>query len=206
MIDARELHVYIDHIVDDMDKSQLDALENAPLGYAAKIEAKINSLLFEHYRGTFSRWLETGRIVCHPTYRLPQYIHPTSVTDMIGGSLYQAEDDMNSLEQDLVMELTALPNVRWWHRNISRHGFCLNGFINHYPDIILMTQSGKIILGETKGEHLKNDDGRDKIALGTAWKSAAGSQYRYYIVFRDDEDLLPGAVGMKKFIEMIKEL
>lgn len=74
---------------------------------------------------------------------------------MLGGSLYQAEEDMNQLEQDLVMELTALPNVRWWHRNIARHGFCINGYINHYPDVMIMTQSGKIILAETKGEHLK---------------------------------------------------
>lgn len=65
---------------------------------------------------------------------------------------------MNQLEQDSVMELTALPNVRWWHRNMARRGFCINGYINHYPDIVIMTKSGKIILAETKGEHLKNDD------------------------------------------------
>ena len=48
-------------------------------------------------------------------------------------SLYAAEDgDMNKLEQKLVVELTALPNVRWWHRNIARQGFSINGFIKHY--------------------------------------------------------------------------
>ena len=127
-------------------------------------------------------------------------------TDMIGGSLYQAEEDMNQLEQDLVMELTALPNVRWWHRNIAKHGFCINGFINHYPDIMLMTNSGKVIFVETKGEHLKNDDSRDKIALGQAWRNAAGSQFRYYMVFADGAEPLPGAVGMKQFMEIVREL
>lgn len=97
-----------------------------------------------------------------------QIIHPVSSTGMFGGSLYQAEEDMNNLEQDLVMELTALPNVRWWHRNIARHGFAINGFIKHYPDIMIITQSGKIIFAETKGNHLKNDDSRDKILLGQA--------------------------------------
>ena len=58
------------------------------------------------------------------------------------------------------------PNVRWWHRNIARQGFAINGFIKHYPDILIMTQSGKLICAETKGEHLKNDDSREKIALG----------------------------------------
>ncbi|MBQ4142742.1 MAG: hypothetical protein IJD43_04620, partial [Thermoguttaceae bacterium] len=176
MVDAAELQAYIDRIVGDMDKAQLAAMEKAPLGYAAKIRAKIESLLTQHYKETFLKWLETEKIVCEPSFRLPMAIHPMGSTDMFGGSLYQAEEDMNGLEQDLVMELTALPNVRWWHRNIARHGFAINGYIKHYPDIMVMTQSGKIIFAETKGEHLKNDDSRDKIALGQAWRNAAGSQ------------------------------
>lgn len=206
MIDSSELRAYINRVVDDMDKSQLAALEKAPLGHAAMIKAKIDSLLTEHYRETFFRWLETERIVCRPYFRLPQAIHPMNSTDMIGGSLYQAEEDMDQLELDLVMELTALSNVRWWHRNMSRREFCINGFINHYPDIIIMTQSGKLILVETKGAHLKNDDSREKITIGNAWKSAAGSQYRYYMVFKNDEDSLPGSISMKRFIDTIKEL
>ena len=205
-VDAAELRAYIDLIVGTMDKAQLAAMEKAPLGYAAKIKTKIESLLTDHYKETFARWLETERIVCRPSYRLPVCIHPMDNTDMIGGSLYQAEEDMNQLEQDLVMELTALPNVRWWHRNIARHGFCINGFINHYPDIMLMTNSGKIILVETKGEHLKNDDSRDKIALGQAWRNAAGSQFRYYMVFADGAEPLPGAVEMRQFVEIIAAL
>ena len=113
---------------------------------------------------------------------------------------------MNKLEQKLIMELTALPNVRWWHRNISRHGFAINGFIKHYPDIMLMTESGKIIFVETKGEHLKNDDSREKIALGDAWCHAAGSKYRYYMVFEGEDNLLPGAVSMSQFVETVKAL
>ena len=206
MVDATELQAYIDRIVGDMDKAQIAAMDKAPLGYATKIRAKIESLLTQHYRETFKQWLETEKIVCKPNFRLPIAIHPTESTDMFGGSLYQAEEDMNGLEQDLVMELTALPNVRWWHRNIARHGFAINGYIKHYPDVMIMTQSGKIIFAETKGEHLKNDDSRDKIALGQAWRNAAGNQYRYYMVFRDDENLLPGAVSLKQFIEIVKAL
>ena len=206
MVGSAELSAYVDRIVDDMDKAQLAAMEKAPLGYADKIRRKIEHLLTQHYKETFAQWLETERIVCRPSYRLPSTIHPVSSTDMFGGSLYQAEEDMNQLEQELVMELTALPNIRWWHRNIARHGFCINGFINHYPDVMIMTQSGKVILAETKGDHLKNDDSRDKIALGQAWRNAAGSQYRYYIVFRDGDNLLPGAVSMSQFVETIKAL
>lgn len=207
MVDAAELKAYIDLIVGSMTKEQLAAMEKSPMGYGEKIKKKILSLLEQHYRETFDKWLETEQIVCQPHFKLPSAIHPMTSTDMIGGSLYTAEEgDMNKLEMDLVMELTALPNVRWWHRNISRHGFCINGFINHYPDIMVMTNSGKIIFVETKGEHLKNDDSREKIALGKAWKNAAGSQYRYYMVFKDGDNLLPGAVSVSQFIEMVKML
>ena len=207
MVDAAELKAYIDRIVNDMDKAQLAAMEKAPLGYAAKIRAKIETLLEAHYRETFEKWLETERIVCMPSFRLPASIHPASNTDIYARSLYTAEDgDMNKLEQKLIVELTALPNVRWWHRNIARQGFAINGFIKHYPDILIMTQSGKLICAETKGEHLKNDDSREKIALGQAWRTAAGKDFRYYMVFENEENLLPGAVSMSQFIDTVKAL
>ena len=71
---------------------------------------------------------------------------------------------------------------------------------------MIMTESGKIILAETKGDHLKNDNSREKIALGQVWLAAAGKNYRYYIVFENDENLLPGAVSMSQFIDIVKVL
>lgn len=53
-------------------------------------------------------------------------------------------------------------NVKWWHRNKERSGFFINGALNHYPDFIVMTQRGNVILIETKGKHLKM-----KIVLGS---------------------------------------
>ena len=207
MVDAAELKAYINRIVDDMDKAQLAAMEKAPLGYAAKIRDKIETLLEAHYRETFEKWLETERIVCKPYFRLRPSIHPATYTDIYARSLYAAEDgDMNKLEQKLVVELTALPNVRWWHRNIAKQDFAINGFIKHYPDILIMTKSGKLICAETKGDHLKNDDSREKIALGQAWRTAAGKDFRYYMIFDNEENLLPGAMSMSQFIDTVKAL
>ena len=206
MVDGSDLRAYVNLIVDGMDREQLAAMEKAPLGFAAKIRAKIETLLEQHYKETFFTWLDWGKIVCEPSYRLPSAIHPTSSTAIYGKSLYEAEEDMNTLEQDLVKRLTAIPNVLWWHRNIARHGFAINGYFNHYPDIMIMTKSGKIILAETKGEHLKNDDSQEKIELGAAWRNAAGNRYRYYMVFRDEENLPHGAVSMGQFVETVEAL
>lgn len=59
---------------------------------------------------------------------------------------------------------------------------------------------------EAKGKHLKNDDSREKIAPGKAWQNVSGSQYRYYMVFEDDVEPLPGALNIGAFLETIKEL
>ena len=53
---------------------------------------------------------------------------------------------------------------------------------------------------------MKNDDSQEKIALGKAWQNAAGSQYRYYMVFDEGVEPLPGAVTMQRFIETIQAL
>ena len=206
-IDAEELKAYLERIVGNMDKDQLSAMEKAIQAYGEKIKNKIEVLLKKHCQKTFFDWLETERIACRPSFRLPDHIHPTTHTKIYGKSLYQAEEgNMNSLESALVIELTALPNVRWWHRNISRQGFCINGFLNHYPDIIIRTEKGKLICAETKGEHLKNEDSREKIELGMAWSSHAGSQFRYYMVFKEENNLPKGAVSMSQFLEIIKAL
>ena len=76
---------------------------------------------------------------------------PIDSTAIYGKSLYEAEESGNKFETELIQAITGLPNIRWWHRNIARTGFAINGFINHYPDFIVRTRSGKIIIIETKG-------------------------------------------------------
>ena len=44
------------------------------------------------------------------------------------------------------------------------------------------------------------------IALGQTWRTAAGKDFRYYMVFENEENLLPSAVSMSQFIDTIKEL
>ena len=205
-VDGGELRNYIDRIVEDMTEEQLAGLEKSPLAYAQKIREKIESLLEIHYEQQFNRWLETGQIQCEEIYSMPSMIHPVESTSLIGGSLYQAEEDMNGLERELVMELTAIPSVRWWHRNIARHGFRINGFINHYPDIIVMTEKGNIVLVETKGGHLKNDDSMQKARMGRAWQKEAGKKYRYYMVFRDTDTKVDGMISMSDFLDILKDL
>lgn len=206
MVDDGELRSYIDRIVDDMDRETLAALEQAPQGFAWRIKKYVDALLEEHYLKVFQNWIEIGRIVAEPFYRFPDMIGPLHSSGTFGKSLYQEEEEVNGFEYDMVMALTAMPNVRWWHRNIARHGFCINGFVKHYPDFIVETQSGKTILIETKGDHLENTETKHKIQLGRAWQNLAGSSFRYYMVFQSKDLNLNGALQFDKFCELLKNL
>ena len=79
-------------------------------------------------------------------------------------------------------------------------------FINHYPDFIVKTKSGKIILIETKGEHLKNDDSQEKLKLADDWISHAGDEYNYFMVFDKEAIDDRNACTVKNFIQTVSEL
>ncbi len=205
MIDDHELSAYIDRIVDDMDKDTLSALGKSPQGFAVRIRRYIEGLLEGHYEKQFNEWLEIGKIVCRPSYSLPAVIAPMKATTTYGKSLYGGEEEANGFEYDMVLALTGM-NIKWWHRNMSRKGFVVNGFINHYPDFIAMTEKGKIVLIETKGDHLDNEQNRKKLALSRKWQEKAGEPFRYYMVFQEKAPDLDGAYAFDRFLEMLEKL
>ncbi len=50
-----------------------------------------------------------------------QEISPTNTIASIPKSLYSEEENFDTeYERKVVMELSSLNNVRWWHRNIAR--------------------------------------------------------------------------------------
>ena len=103
-------------------------------------------------------------------------------------------------------ELSALDNVKWWHRNISRLGFQINGHIHAYPDIIVMMNSGRLLMVETKGDHLDNDESREKASIGTKWGTLTDRQFRYFMVFQTKQPDYPGAYSYDRFMEIVKGL
>lgn len=123
-----------------------------------------------------------------------------------GLNMDTAEEDMNEYEFKVVWALSELANVKWWHRNISRLGFQINGPVHAYPDIIVMLHSGKILMVETKGDHLDNDESKEKAKIGDQWAKLAGKQYKYYMVFETKQPDYPGAYSLERFMEIVKGL
>jgi len=112
---------------------------------------------------------------------------------------------MNNFEHKIITEIASLDNIRWWHRNRERKDFCINGFINHYPDFLVMTNSGIMLLIETKGDDRDNSDSKRKLELGKLWESKAGSdKFSYFMVF--DKNPIENALSFHDFISRIKSL
>ena len=84
---------------------------------------------------------------------------------------------------------------------VQLKGHFINGFINHYPDFIIQTKSGKTILLETKGDHL---DAEQKIKRGDLWKSKAGNNFRYFMVY--ERRTVDGAYKMEDFLNIIRDI
>jgi type III restriction enzyme len=69
-----------------------------------------------------------------------------------------------------------------------------------------MTENGKILMIEPKGDHLENTESRQKVEIGDVWQSMAGANYRYYMVFRDKDLNVKGAVRFDRFMEIVRGL
>lgn len=169
--------------------------------YTLKIKQKILNLENAHKEREFCQMLNTDQVYTKPAYSIPNEITLRSPLTGIPKMLHTKEDDINGFEKEVINEVANLENVEWWTRNIDRRGFCINGFINHYPDFIIKTKKGKIILLETKGDHL---DAEQKIELGNLWASKAGNDFRYFLVY--DNRQVPGAHTKDWFVQMLLSL
>ena len=161
-------------------------METAIPTYARKIKDKIEALESVYREKKFKQWLDAGKIVCRESYTLPPVITPSKATDVIPKSLYEAEaDDMNSEEHDFIDAVVALDNVKWWHRIIENKGFRLNGYINHYPDFLVMTTPAGWYCWNTRAVTGITATAGKSSSSAVSGTHTSGENYRYFMVFKN---------------------
>lgn len=205
--EVHEPHIsnYITSILQDKSDEELMDLFDNEYQTTKVFKSKIDSLIAEHQKKKFKELLDKGHIKVDYQYRLPKRMTLSKTSIGLSKGLYTEEGDINDFEYRTISAIANLDNVLFWHRNLERgSGFCINGFINHYPDFIIRTKNGKTILVETKGDDRDNSDSRNKIELGTYWANKAGDDYRYFMVF--DKIQFDGAYTISDFIDILKEL
>ena len=205
---SQEIKEYTRRIVENMESAALALLENALPVFAHKIQEKIENLLNAYREKQFQNSLDTGAIFCRPAYTLPKVITPAEVSGALDKSLYASEVAMNRFEQELIASVAALDNVQWWHKIAERkeYSFRINGFINHYPDFLVLTTSGTAVVIEAKGDNLDNSDSAAKLRLGRKWADKAGESFRYFMVYQTKDLKFDGAFALDEFIGMMKQI
>ena len=204
-VNDAELSEYINRVVELMSEDQISEMQQSPFPYIERIKKKIDDLLEAHRSDVFSLWLEQDKIKCKEYYSFKKSISPVTATDVYPRSLYKSEDgNMNDYEKSVVFEISSLENVKWWHRNISKLGFQINGYVHAYPDLVVMTKSGKVLMVETKGDNLDNPASRTKAKIGAKWAELAGVNYKYYMVFQKTQPEY--GYSFERFMKIIREL
>ena len=204
---TQDVKDYVKRVVANMTEEELAVIETSIPSYARKIQEKISKLENEYRAKQFKKWIDSGKVKCEESYSIPKVITPAETIDSIPDSLYEAEkDDMNNFERKVIDTVVGMNNIRWWHRIIERKDFCLNGWFRHYPDFMVMTKSGKLLLIEAKGDYLDGDDSKAKLELGRKWQEQAGRMYRYFMVFNKKELGMDGAYTLDEFANLMKDL
>lgn len=200
-IPDKEIEKYINRILEDFKDEQFSDLAANEYTYKDKIKFKIIALSEQFAEKKFKDFLDTDKVFIKPSFTLPKIISPGDTAKDITKSLYEKEGSMNGFEERVINEIGNMTNIAFWTRNIERKGFRINGFVNHYPDFIIHTKSGKTVLLETKGDHL---DAEQKVRLGNLWASKSGNNYRYFMVY--ERRTVDGAYKLEDFLNIIKDI
>lgn len=202
----QEIKLYIQRILENLDSEQLRDILARKYSYSDKIKAKIRSLSESYAEQKFNDYIKSKKVYVKENWSFPQHIIPKKVGSAIGNSLYEREASMNNFEEQIIMNIGSSSNIVFWHRNLEKgKGFFINGFkSNHYPDFILYTKSGKIILLETKGDHLDGTDSEAKSRLGIEWERQAGENFAYFMIF--DKKEVEGSYNIQSAKKIISEM
>lgn len=178
-----ELEKYLTHIFEDFNLDKIKDCLSKEYYYKDKIKTKIDKLSSEYVKTQFLKNLVTNKIILKPDYQIPiEQFFGDLYEYGITKSIYSKEFRMNEFEKLVINKIANLDNVLAWTKNPEKKGFCINGFINHYPDFIVLFKSGKLALVETKGDFLDNTDSIAKIELGLKWADKAGNNFKYIMV------------------------
>lgn len=200
-----EVKSYVQRIVESLSSEQIaDCLER-DFAYVRKIKQKISTLASVHAMKAFNDLLYVGKITLQPSFSFPDAITPSGNAPSFPKSLYSTEASMGGFEGRVINDIANLDSIEWWHRNLSKgKGFRINGFLNHYPDFIVKTKAGNVVVLETKGDDRDNTDSEQKLKLGKRWESSAGGVFKYMMVF--DNNPIEGAERLSDALKILGQL
>lgn len=207
-----EIQTYVKRVLDNCDSDMMQLISRNIPQATRTIQKKINMQLDAFRKKRFKYLVQNTKLIrCGTTngYRFKESFQTFRPADIqFSKSLYTIEDPVNGWEDTLLRTIMASENVLWVHRIVSKanHEFYLNGYINHYPDFVVMTKTGTLVLLEGKGPQLDGSDSEDKLDIGRTWAMMAGSNFAYLMVFPDGEVRLENAVYLSDLDKRLNEM
>jgi len=93
-------------------------------------------------------------------------------------------------EFECAQYIDTLDEVEFWVRNLERrpqHSFWLQTSTDRfYPDFVCKLKDGRFLVVEYKGEHLWNEDSKEKKALGELWESRSTGKCLFVMPTKKD--------------------
>lgn len=201
-----DLRAYIDKLLSRMSAAELEGVLEQQHAFVEAVRKRVRQEMARYRRKTFAQWVRKDEVFATGSYAFSKEAHPVDLYPPTANTLYEREEQAGStnLESRMADWLASADNIRWWHRNPQPSGFNINGPINHYPDFIARTQRDTLVLIETKGEHLQNDDSDTKVEMGKLWQDCVGRSFRYVMVF--DQAPIEGAVNWQDAVDMLTQV
>lgn len=201
-----ELHTYIISVLRDYDLSHLRMLGKNLTDTVKSFKTKVKALKTSYAKRQFEDKIRSGQISLQYTEHLPHEITLSKDNaPAIDKKMYQEEEGFNDFERTVIEQAISLDCVRCWHRNQEKgKGFCINGFVNAYPDFVIVLNNGITVMLETKGKHLDGSDSKNKLDCGEKWSYMSGDKFYYFMVF--EESPIEGAVSVNTFIKNLQQL
>lgn len=192
---ATFIHLVVLDLINERNYTTIELKANLHLlteSIYKKIKKLENTVIKQHFDALFD---DTSYFTVDPervfTFDPNNYPAPAPMRDIgqFNKHYYKLIDRMNGEETKFAEFIEGLEEVDFWVRNIEREpnfAFWLQTSTDRfYPDFIIKLKSGKILVVEYKGEHLKNDDTKEKENLGLAWANL-NDNAEFAMVFKDD--------------------
>ena len=208
-IDTSSLLRYLNILFEPFTVDELDhVIENTQV-VVEKIKRHIQADIERCRVEKFKELLDKNQIYIKvDSFTLLPEINSIDTSNKIAKSLYESEPNMNREEEKAISNIASLENVLFWHhiRQKAPGEFYINGYIHHYPDFVIYTKKGNVILVEFKGEDRKNEDSKLKVKLGKKWSDLSGIEYSYFMVFLDEAFKEDGAYNLSDCMDILKNL
>ena len=208
-----QMQAYLVRLVSHLTRDRhltLTRLARSRFDLAQAIEREIKRLQAQAMAGSFQLSLFEMRVpdeaeLPHHSFRFEANRYPAR--NLYRGAfqfqkhfydvIHDLRDRTNSGEEGeeyrCALEIEALPEVRFWVRNIDRErhfAFWLpTASDRFYPDFVAELHDGRILVVEYKGEaYATNDDSREKAQVGARWEGSSNGRCLFLMaVKRDDQ-------------------